>query len=314
VLLSGGASAMLAVPAPGITLDDKRTTTARLLATGADITSLNMVRKHLSEIKGGRLAAATRARTLAWLLSDVVGNDPSVIGSGPTVADATTFEDALRVLDRFGGRGSYPVTVVQRLEHGAAGRVPDTPKPGAADLMRATTEVIGSALDAVNAAAAMARRLGYQVVLSDWPVTGEARNAAHTHAEWLTDQLSRHDGRVCLLSSGETTVTVRGKGIGGRNQEFALALAMAWEDHGRPTVAVSFGTDGVDGPTDAAGARVSRDTIARARARGLDASLALQANDSWSFFNALGGLMRTGPTGTNVGDVQIVLAAGSESQ
>jgi hydroxypyruvate reductase len=314
VLLSGGASAMLAVPAPGITLDDKRTTTARLLAMGADITSLNMVRKHLSEIKGGRLAAATRARTLAWLLSDVVGNDPSVIGSGPTVADATTFEDALRVLDRFGGRGSYPMTVVQRLEHGAAGRVPDTPKPGAADLMRATTEVIGSALDAVNAAAAMARRLGYQVVLSDWPVTGEARDAARTHAEWLTDQLSRHDGRVCLLSSGETTVTVRGKGIGGRNQEFALALAMAWEDHGRPTVAVSFGTDGVDGPTDAAGARVSRDTIARAHARGLDASLALQANDSWSFFNALGGLMRTGPTGTNVGDVQIVLAAGSESQ
>jgi len=314
VLLSGGASAMLAVPAPGITLDDKRTTTARLLAMGADITSLNMVRKHLSEIKGGRLAAATRARTLAWLLSDVVGNDPSVIGSGPTVADATTFEDALRVLDRFGGRGSYPVTVVQRLEHGASGRVPDTPKPGAAGLLRTTTEVVGSALDAVNAAAAMARRLGYQVVLSDWPVIGEARDAARTHAEWLTDQLSRHDGRVCLLSSGETTVTVRGKGIGGRNQEFALALALAWEDHGRPTVAVSFGTDGVDGPTDAAGARVSRDTIARARARGLDASLALQANDSWSFFNALGGLMRTGPTGTNVGDVQIVLAAGSESQ
>jgi glycerate 2-kinase len=314
VLLSGGASAMLAVPAPGITLDDKRTTTARLLATGADITSLNMVRKHLSEIKGGRLSAATRARTLAWLLSDVVGNDPSVIGSGPTVADATTFDDALVVLDRFGGRASYPATVVRRLEQGAAGLIPETPKPGDAALARTTTEVIGSALDAVNAAATMAKRLGYHVVSSDWPVTGEARDAARTHAEWLTDQLSRHDGRVCLLSSGEATVTVRGKGIGGRNQEFALALAMAWEDHGRPTVAVSFGTDGVDGPTDAAGARVSRDTIARARGRGLDASLALQANDSWSFFNALGGLMRTGPTGTNVGDVQIVLAAASESQ
>ncbi len=312
VLLSGGASAMLAVPAPGITLDDKRTTTARLLAAGADITSLNTVRKHLSEIKGGRLSAATRARVLAWLLSDVVGNDPSVIGSGPTVADATTFEGALRVLDRFGGRATYPVTVVARLEQGAAGHVSETPKPGAADLLRTTTEVIGSAADAVNAAATMARRLGYQIVISDMPVTGEAREAARTHAEWLTDQLSRHSGRVCLVSSGETTVTVRGKGIGGRNQEFALALAMAWEDHGRPTVVASFGTDGVDGPTDAAGARVDRDTIARARGRGLDAGLALQANDSWSFFNALGGLMRTGPTGTNVGDLQIVLAAGTE--
>ncbi len=313
-LLSGGASAMLALPAPGLTLDDKRATTARLLAAGADITSLNVVRKHLSAIKGGRFSVATRARVVAWLLSDVVGNDPSVIASGPTVADATTFDDALVVLDRFGGRASYPATVVRRLEQGAAGLIPETPKPGDAALARTTTEVIGSALDAVNAAAAMARRLGYQVVLSDWPVTGEARDAARAHAEWLTDQLSRHDGRVCLLSSGETTVTVRGKGIGGRNQEFALALAMAWEEHGRPAVAASFGTDGVDGPTDAAGARVSRDTIARARGRGLDASLALQANDSWSFFNALGGLMRTGPTGTNVGDVQIVLAAESESQ
>jgi len=313
VLLSGGASAMLAVPVPGIALDDKRMTTARLLAAGADITSLNMVRKHLSGIKGGRLSAATRARVLAWLLSDVVGNDPSVIASGPTVADATTFQDALRVLDRFGGRASYPVTVVAHLEQGAAGRVPETPKPGAAGLLRTTTVVIGSAVDALNAAAAMARRLGYQIVMSDSPVTGEARDAARSHAEWLTDQLSRHSGRVCLLSSGETTVTVRGKGIGGRNQEFALALAMAWEDSRRPTVAASFGTDGVDGPTDAAGARVNRDTIFRGRGSGLDAGLALQANDSWSFFNALGGLMRTGPTGTNVGDVQIVLAAATES-
>lgn len=313
VLLSGGASAMLAVPAPGITLDDKRTTTARLLAAGADITSLNMVRKHLSEIKGGRLSAATRARVLAWLLSDVVGNDPSVIGSGPTVADATTFEDTLRVLDRFGGRSSYPVTVVAHIERGAAGRVPETPKPGAADLRRTTTEVIGSAVDAVSAAATVARRLGYQIVICDRPVTGEARDAARAHAEWLSDQLSRLSGRVCLLSSGETTVTVRGKGIGGRNQEFTLALAMAWADRGRPIVAASFGTDGVDGPTDAAGARVNRDTIARALGRGLDADLALQANDSWSFFNALGDLMRTGPTGTNVGDLQIVLAGGTES-
>jgi hydroxypyruvate reductase len=230
------------------------------------------------------------------------------------VADATTFEDALRVLDRFGGRGSYPVTVVERLEQGAAGRVPETPKPGAADLLRTTTEVIGSALDAVNAAAAMARRLGYQVVLSDWPVTGEARDAARTHAEWLTDQLSRHDGRVCLLSSGETTVTVRGKGIGGRNQEFALALAMAWEDHGRPTVAAALApTASMGPPMLLAHASVAIRSRGRAAAASTPASRCRPTTRGRSSTRS-GGLMRTGPTGTNVGDVQIVLAAGSESQ
>jgi glycerate 2-kinase len=311
VLLSGGASAMLAVPVEDITLDDKRATTARLLVSGADITSLNTVRKHLSDIKGGRLSAATSARVLAWLLSDVVGDDTSVIGSGPTVGDATTFADALGVLDRFGGRASYPASVLAHLQAGAAGRHPETPKPGAPELARTTTEVVGSAADAVKAAATAAQRLGYAVVICDAPVIGEAREAARGHADWLTGQLAVHLGRVCLISSGETTVTVRGKGIGGRNQEFALALAMAWEGEPRPVVAASFGSDGIDGPTDAAGARISRDTIARARARGLDASLALQANDSWPFFDALGDLMRTGPTGTNVGDLQIVLAAPS---
>jgi glycerate 2-kinase len=313
VLLSGGASSMLAVPVAGITLDDKRTTTARLLGAGADITSLNVVRKHLSGIKGGRLASASRARIVAWLLSDVVGNDPSVIASGPTVADPTTFEDALGVLDHHGGRAAYPAAVVAHLERGAAGGVAETPKPGAADLLHTTTEVIGSASNAVNAVAALARRLGYEVVVRDTPVTGEARDAARRHHLWLTDQLSRYAGRVCLISSGETTVTVRGNGSGGRNQEFALALAMALETGSRSIVAASFGTDGVDGPTDAAGARISRDTITGARACGLDAALALQANDSWSFFNALGGLMRTGPTGTNVGDLQIVLAAAAQA-
>ena len=309
VLLSGGASAMLAVPVGDITLDDKRATTARLLTAGADITSLNTVRRHLSEIKGGQLSAATSARVLAWLLSDVVGDDPSVIASGPTVGDATTFADALRVLNRFGGRASYPASVLAHLERGAAGQLPETPKPGAPELSRTTTEVIGSAVDALKAVATAAGRLGYAVVICDAPVIGEAREASRSHADWLKGQLAGHRGRVCLLSSGETTVTVRGKGTGGRNQEFALALAMAWEGEPRPAVAASFGTDGIDGPTDAAGARISRDTIARARARGLDASLALQANDSWSFFDALGDLMRTGHTGTNVGDLQIVLAA-----
>jgi hydroxypyruvate reductase len=310
VLVSGGASSLLALPARGITLEDKRATTARLLAVGADIGALNTVRKHLSGIKGGQLAAATQCDVMAWLLSDVVGDDPGVIGSGPTVGDASTFAEALNVLDRSGGRAVFPPAVVTRLEDGAAGRIAETPKPGAAALARTTSEVIGSARDARDAARDAARHLGYQVVIRESPVIGEAREAAVEHAEWIAEQLSRHTGPTCLISSGETTVTVRGPGRGGRNQELALTLATQWTGAGRELVAACVGTDGVDGPTDAAGARVSRSTIARARLRGLDAKAALQANDSWTFFDALGDLIRTGPTDTNVGDLQVVLAEG----
>jgi glycerate 2-kinase len=311
VLVSGGASAMTAVPSPGLTLQDKQEVTRRLLLGGADIVSLNTVRKHLSAIKGGRLAASCRAPLCAWLLSDVVGDDPSVIGSGPTVPDPSTFADALAVLERHGGRSQYPADVVRLLERGQSGAIPETPKAGDGALSRATTRVIGSGRLSLDGAAAEARALGYAVAVRPTPVVGEAREAARSHLEWLDVALGGVRGPLCLLSAGETTVTVHGGGKGGRNQEFALALAAGLSLLGRPVVAASIGTDGIDGPTNAAGARVDDTTLARASARGLDARAALAANDSWSFFAALGDLVLTGPTDTNVGDIQIVVAGPS---
>ena len=282
------------------------------LREGADITALNCVRKHLSAIKGGRLAQACRAPLDAWLLSDVVGDDPSVIGSGPTVPDPTTFGDALDVLDRFGGRAAYPAPVVGHLEAGAAGRIDETPKRQA-DLARVTTRVIGSASRALDGAAAVARARGYEVVRRPTPITGEARVAAADHVAWIRHTLGVPGRPVCVLASGETTVRVTGQGRGGRNQEFALAAAMAIE---RASWCVaSLGTDGVDGPTDAAGAWVDGLTLERARRLGLDPMAYLHDNDSWSFFRRVGGHITTGPTDTNVGDVQIVLiAAGTNAE
>lgn len=305
VLLSGGASSLMAVPARGLMIEDKRSVTARLLRQGADITVLNTLRKHVSAVKGGRLAQACRGVVVAWALSDVVGDDPSIIASGPTVADPTTCADALAVLDRYGGRMAYPASVVRHLEE--ATPEAETPKPGAPGLARATTTVIGSARLSLDGAASAARALGYHVVVRADPVVGEARDAAIAHFAWVAKTVGTIDGRLCLLSSGETTVTVRGPGRGGRNQEFALALATRLPELGRQVSATSVGTDGVDGPTDAAGARGDETTMARAHARGLDPGAALDANDSWTFFDALGDLVRTGPTDTNVGDVQVAL-------
>jgi hydroxypyruvate reductase len=306
VLLSGGASALMAVPAPGLTLADKQDVTARLLARGADITALNTVRKHLSAIKGGRLAAACRGDLIAWALSDVVGDDLSVIASGPTVPDGTTLADARAVLQRFGPTDDYPAAVKAHLER--ADLAAETPKAGDPVFERAETTVIGSARLSLDGAAEAARALGYRVMIRETPVVGEARDAARAHAEWLIGlpELPNPAQPLCILSSGETTVTVTGRGRGGRNQEFALALA-PWLSRG-PLVAASVGTDGVDGPTDAAGAYVDGTTISRAKDRGLDWRVALDANDAWTFFASLGDLIRTGPTGTNVGDIQVVLA------
>ncbi len=228
VLVSGGASSLMALAAEGVAFADKQAVIARLLAEGADIAALNCVRKHLSAIKGGRLAQACRAPLDAWLLSDVVGDDPSVIGSGPTVPDPTTFGDALDVLDRFGGRAAYPAAVVGHLEAGAAGRIDETPKRNA-DLARVTTRVIGSASRALDGAAAAARARGYEVVRRPAPITGEARFAAADHVAWIRRTLGASGRPVCVLASGETTVRVTGQGRGGRNQEFALAAAMAIE-------------------------------------------------------------------------------------
>jgi glycerate-2-kinase len=306
VLISGGASSLLAGPADGITLADKRATVQQLLMAGAPIGELNAVRKHLSAIKGGQLAAATRARMCALLISDVVGDDPSVIASGPTVADPSTFADALAVLERRGGAAAYPAGVSERLRRGAAGAVAETPKPGDAVFDRTMTRVIGGLRNAMAAAGEAATALGYRVVIVDAPIVGDARGAARDVAAHVG--AARRGGTpLCVISGGETTVTVRGTGRGGRNQELALALAPHLNAFGGDVAAICAGTDGVDGPTDAAGAYVDATTLNRAAAAGLDAERFLNNNDSYGFFDRLGNLIRTGPTGTNVGDIQIVV-------
>jgi glycerate 2-kinase len=311
ILLSGGASALMAVPADGITLDDKRRTTALLLRGGADIHALNTVRKHLSAIKGGRLAAATRATCRALAISDVIGDDLSVIASGPTVPDASRFADALDIVTSFEPRsgGAFPDAVKRRLADGAAGSIDETPKPGDARLARTDTHVIGSRRDAMNGAVAEAGTRGYRVVRLDDAIVGEARIAAAGHMRAVM-QIAAGIGRpACIVSSGETTVHVTGAGRGGRNQEFVLAAA---EILGQIEVAgavASVGTDGIDGPTDAAGAYADATTIDRALGEGLAPDRFLHDNNSYAFFEALGDLIHTGPTGTNVGDLQVILLA-----
>lgn len=312
VLLSGGASSMLAVPAGGVPLAAKRETTARLLAAGVDIHAMNAVRKHLSAIKGGRLAAASPVAVLTLAISDVIGDDPAVIGSGPTVADPTTFGDALAVLDGAGGRERYPREARRHLERGARGEIAETPKPGDPMLRKSVLRVIGTAGDAVEGARRAAARLGYTVIVRSRPVSGAARAAADAHAAELRALAAAHTEPLCVLSAGETTVEVVGAGRGGRNQEYVLAGALALPSVGGAAVLAGIGTDGVDGPTDAAGAIADTSTIERARARGLEPMRYLDANDAWTFFDALGDLVRTGATGTNVGDLQVALVAPRE--
>jgi glycerate 2-kinase len=309
VLVSGGASALLAVPADGVTLDDKRLTTNQLLRAGADIYALNTVRKHLSAIKGGWLAARTKGLCRTLVISDVVGDDLSVIASGPTVADASTFDDALDVLNRFGGPAAFPAAVVERLRRGAAGAIDDTPSPGDPRLARTTTTVIGSRRDAMAGAAEEAARHGYRVVRIDDAVTGEARSVAVPYLQRALALADSGPRPVCILSSGETTVHVTGSGKGGRNQELALAATPLLATVDAPVALASAGTDGVDGPTDAAGAIVDRTTLSRASAAGLPPDRFLSDNNAYAFFDALGDLIHTGPTGTNVGDLQVILLA-----
>ena len=307
VLISGGASAMMALPVDGVTLAEKQTTVKLLLTRGADIHQLNTVRKHLSAIKGGQLAAASRARVATLAISDVIGDDLSIIASGPTVADATTYAAALQVLDERGGRSSYPTAVVQHLERGAAGSVPETPKPGDSRLAHSTARVVGNRFTAVDGARSAAEALGYRVHVIDDPVTGEARAAGPTLLRAARASMDSA-GKRCIIAAGETTVTVTGSGTGGRNQELALAMLPQLHALGDEVVAASVGTDGIDGPTDAAGAVVDSTSPARAAAAGLAAEAYLADNNSYAFFDALDDLIRTGPTGTNVGDLQIILA------
>jgi hydroxypyruvate reductase len=308
LLLSGGASAMLAMPAGSLSLADKIAATRTLLGGGVPIEGINCVRKHLSAVKGGRLASrAWAAFTLA--ISDVIGpreDDPSVIGSGPGVPDTTTFDDAIRVLQTSGLWDVMPGTVRDHFECGKRGEVEETPKPGDPRVARAAAFVIGGRLDGMLAARARAEALGYESHIVPEPVLGEAISAGPRVIE-RGMALATRGNRVCIISSGETIVTVRGTGHGGRNQELALAAVRTLGRSVRPAVLASIGTDGVDGPTDAAGAIVDHTTAGSASANGVDLDAALAANDSYVALDRLGALVRTGPTGTNVGDLQILL-------
>jgi glycerate-2-kinase len=305
-LLSGGGSSLLPLPAEPVSLADKAAVTSLLLASGADITEINTVRKHLSDVKGGRLAAGCRGAVETLAVSDVVGDRLDFIASGPTVPDPTTFADALGVLVRHGLADRVPAAVRARLEDGAAGRVPETPKQ-LPDRHRAG--VIASNRIALDAAAAEAGRRGYVPRIVSTSLTGEAREAGAAIAAAAKEALRdvRAGGPpACLVWGGETTVTLRGSGRGGRNQEIALAAAL--EIDGLDDVLIaSFATDGKEGNTDAAGAFASGATIAAGENAGCDASATLAANDSYTFLAAAGDLIVTGPTGTNVNDLGIAL-------
>ena len=296
-LISGGGSALLTLPAPGIALADKQAMTGALLRSGAAIDEINSVRKHLSAIKGGRLGAACHpARVVSLLISDVAGDDPAVIGSGPTVPDPTTFGDALAVLRKYGI--AEPAALIRHLEDGAE----ETPKQGDPRLAEAETRMVATPAMALAAAAEAAREAGYEPVILGDALEGEARVLAREHAGLARDAAP---GTV-LLSGGEVTVTVTGAGRGGPNTEYALALALALD--GAPGIfATACDTDGIDGTEDNAGALVTPDTLARARDAGEDAAARLAANDGYGFFAGLGDLVMTRPTLTNVNDFRAIL-------
>lgn len=311
VTVSGGASALLPAPAEPVTLQAKQLTTDLLLRAGANIRELNAVRKHLSTLKGGRLAAlAYPATIVGLLLSDVIGDRIDVIGSGLTAPDESTFSDAVAVLEKFGLMDEAPRTVRDYLLRGARGAIGETPKPGDPIFDNVHNIVIGSNRLALEAAAREAKALGYRPLVLSSTIEGEAREVARVHAGILREIISSGNPvspPACLLSGGETTVTVRGHGRGGRCQEFALAAALAI-DGLENVLILSAGADGTDGPTDAAGAIATGATVDRARRLGIDARHHLLANNSYPFFDSLGDLIRTGPTGTNVMDIYMLLA------
>lgn len=311
VLLSGGASSLLPAPAPGLTLVDKQRTTDLLLRSGATIGEMNSVRKHLSAIKGGRLAASTKARVVSLILSDVIGDDLGTIGSGPTVPDPTTDADARAILRRYRLWDSVPARVRSYLLNARRGHQA-TPKPKVSLFTAVQNQIIGNNRAAVEAVARTAARAGLHPLVLSTSMTGEAREAAKLFGA-MARELVVSDRPVtrpaCVIAGGELTVTLqgRGKGTGGRAQEFALAAT--GEISGLPDVWVAaFGTDGTDGPTDAAGAVVDGGTAARAASLGLDQALALRRHDSYAFFKRLAGHIVTGPTGTNVNDLYLLLA------
>jgi len=310
-LISGGGSALMPLPVDGVTLGDKQLLTAQLLKSGASIEELNAVRKHISQVKGGQLSrAAFPATVVSLIMSDVVGDPLGSIASGPTAADPTSFQDAVDVLRRYGVWERAPTSVKAYLERGLRGEVPETPKPGEPVLSRTHNVIVGNNRLAAEAASMEARRQGLNTVLLSSLVEGEARQVGTVYAGIAREIVASDHPTLrpaAIVIGGETTVTVTGSGRGGRNQELALAASLKIRDSSGVVIA-SLGTDGLDGPTDAAGAIVDGQTFNRACKAGLDPLRALAENDSYTFFKALGDLVFTGPTMTNVNDLAAVVA------
>jgi len=311
-LISGGGSALLPLPGQGLSLADKQAASKVLLACGATIHEINTIRKHLSDIKGGRLAQAVYPAELCTLiLSDVVGDDLDIIASGPTVADSGTFSDAMAIVDRYNINHQLPETVVNYLARGVAGAIPESPGQAARCFENARHVIVGSNRQCVDAARREAAARGYNTLILSSLMEGETREVARVHGAMGREILTTGNpasSPACLISGGETTVTLQGKGVGGRNQEFALAAALDIEG-AHELVILSGGTDGTDGPTDAAGALADGHTAGRARAAGMDPRYHLEDNNAYPLFAKLGDLLLTGPTNTNVMDLRIVLAA-----
>ncbi|MFQ6070788.1 MAG: glycerate kinase, partial [Candidatus Aminicenantales bacterium] len=310
MLISGGGSALLCLPPAGISLDEIQETTQILLGCGANIHELNAARKHLSLVKGGRLAKYAYPSTLiSLLLSDVIGDKLESIASGPCVPDSSSFSDCLAILDKYRIRKKIPAAVLDFLEKGVRGEAEETLKKGHPAFEKTLNVIIGNNKMALEGAERKASRLGYNTHILPFEIQGEAREAAISHSVLASRILLSNqpvEKPACVISGGETTVTVKGKGKGGRSQEFVLAAAIGIEGL-ENVVILSAGTDGTDGPTDAAGALADGKTVERARKLGLDARHFLKENDSYHFFKRLGGLIITGPTLTNVMDLQLIL-------
>jgi glycerate 2-kinase len=309
-LLSGGGSALLPLPVEGITLEEKQQVTQLLLDCGADIGEINTIRKHISQMKGGWLARwAYPSTVIGFILSDVVGDPLDVIGSGPTVPDPSTYEDAYEILKKFDLINKVAPSIQKHLFMGREGKVEETPKPGEPVFEKVYNMIIGSNIIALRSAEREASSLGLHTMILSSSIVGDTREAARFHSAIAKEVLSSAHPLprpACVISGGETTVMIKGNGLGGRNQEFALATALEVQGFEK-IVLLSGGTDGTDGPTDAAGAIADHTTVERARAMGLNPKAHLENNDAYPFFQRLGDLLITGPTHTNVMDVRILL-------
>lgn len=310
-LLSGGASSLLPVPVDKISLKEKQLTTDILLKSGAKINEVNIIRKHISCIKGGRLAQITApAKLITLILSDVVGDDLSTIASGPTVADETTFDDALKVLKKYNLIRKIPKSVLEYIKSGIAGMVEETPKKNNPIFKNVENIIIGNNFDALQSAKIKAEELGFNTLILSSQIEGETKEVAKVHTAIAKEIIKTNNPipkPACIISGGETTVTIKGDGLGGRNQEFVLSSAIEIDGLEEDVVILSAGTDGTDGPTDAAGAIADSNTIKRAKELGMNPEEFLRRNDSYHFFKKLGNLLITGPTNTNVMDLRIIM-------